>query len=392
MKAHAPTSFETICSAIKPVGKRDLKKKITAKILELSPVKSVYIPPDGMAGQLISPNIPVKESCEESLRTMVEHNNPKRLFRRGGRMSRIRPTDQLTVKTEELEKEGIAYELNNLIDFHYISLQDGSEKHINVPKNIVDYLYAHPNLPFPILDGITEVPVLRKDGTILDRHGYDEATRMYYHPPDDLALPEIPDVPTAEQRHEAAGLLREVFCDMPFVSEADRTHTLALLLSPLLRQLTRTAPLALINAHQPFNGKSLISDIVSLIVTGRTANNSTAPTDPKEWESYLGALLFAGEPLAFFDNVKHYIESESLEKVLTSEEVTSRVLGKSTARTVTNRITFALTGNNIQIGREIRRRSYLIDLDAQMSNPEDRPPERYRHADLREWTWKIEAE
>jgi len=377
--------IQKISASIKAVGKRDIKKKVAAKFLEMSPLTVAYIAPEGQSGQLLSPNIPIKESCESALSTLVKHNDPMRLFRRGGRMSRIRPNDQGAMKIEELSKEGIAYELNSLIDFYYVNPHDGETKHVTAPKHIIDYLYAHPNLPFSVIDGVTEIPVLRKDGTILDKIGYDEATHMYYHPPDGITLPPIPENPTSEERKHAAELLREVFCDMPFISETDRTHTIALLLSPILRQITGTTPLALINAHQPSNGKSLLSDAISLVTTGRTANNVTAPIDPREWESFLAALLFSGEPLVFFDNVKHYIESASLEKVLTSEEVTSRVLGKSTALTVVNRITFALTGNNVQVGREIARRSYIIDLDAQMSNPEDRSVDSYCHPDLKSW-------
>lgn len=373
-----------ISSSVEAVCKRDIKKKVAAKILELSPLGILYTAPEGQLGQLLSPHISIKESCEAALSSLAEHNDPMRLFRRAGRMSRVRPNDQGAMKIEELIKEGISYELNGLIDFYYVNPNDGETKHVTAPKHIIDYLYAHPDLPFSVIDGVTEIPVLRKDGTILDKTGYDEVTRMYYHPPDDIALPPIPENPTPDERKQAAELLREAFCDMPFISETDRTHTIALLLSPILR-ITGTTPLALINAHQPSNGKSLLADAISLVATGRTANNVTAPLDPREWESFLAALLFSGEPLVFFDNVKHYIESASLEKVLTSEEVTSRVLGKSTALTVINRITFALTGNNVQVGREIARRSYIIDLDAQMSNPEDRSADSYRHPDLKLW-------
>lgn len=378
-------TVQRICTAVKSVTKRDIKKKIAQKLRELAPITYGIDSLDGMVVQVLSPNIPVIESCEEALHSLVERNDPMRLFRRGGRLARLRQTDQGTMKIEELEKEGITYELTSQIDFCFVSPEDGSVRHVTAPKYIVDYLFAHPGLPFSVIDGITEIPVLRRDGTILCERGYDKGTQMYYYPPDDLVLPPIPDVPTPEQREDAAELLREVFCDMPFVSEADRTHTVALLLSPVLRQITGTTPLALINAHQPSNGKSLIGDAISLIITGRTANNVTAPVDPKEWESYLGALLFGGEPLVVFDNVKHTINSAALEKVLTSEEVTNRVLGKSTALTVVNRITFAITGNNVQVGKEIGRRSYMINLDAQMSNPEDRPASVYRHPDLRDW-------
>ncbi|MHB9038356.1 MAG: hypothetical protein ACYC64_17005, partial [Armatimonadota bacterium] len=230
-----------------------------------------------------------------------------------------------------------------------------------------------------------DIPILRTDGSIVAKPGYDGATRMYYHPTPGFKLSPIAEEPSPEQLAEAVELLREVVCNMPFKSEADRTNLFALMLSPVLRQLTGITPLALIDAPQASSGKSLLSSVVSIIITGKEGYNVTAPIEQQEWEKTLASVLLSGSPLVIFDNVKHYVESAAFEKVLTSVDNVSRDLGKIRSLDLVNTTTFVMTGNNLQIGKEITRRSYLIELDPQMSKPEERSQTTYAHPELKDW-------
>src|SRR5436190_1623788 len=81
----------------------------------------------------------------------------------------------------------------------------------------------------------SEVPVLRPDGSVFARPGYDLATRLVYRPPAGLLVPDIPDDPTDAERADALEALLDVIRDFPFVDAASRANTLALLLTPLLR-------------------------------------------------------------------------------------------------------------------------------------------------------------
>lgn len=68
---------------------------------------------------------------------------------------------------------------------------------------------------------------------------------------------------------------------------------------------------------------------------------------------------------------------------LTSSKHEARILGKSETVEAHVRCVWALTGNNVQLSSELLRRCCLIDLDAQMENPEER--EGWRHQDIRRW-------
>src|SRR5262249_35755061 len=54
------------------------------------------------------------------------------------------------------------------------------------------------------LEGVVDAPVLRPDGTILRKAGYDPATGIIFEPTIDV--PQIPDVPTKKQVDDARDL------------------------------------------------------------------------------------------------------------------------------------------------------------------------------------------
>ena len=63
--------------------------------------------------------------------------------------------------------------------------------------HIVNDVIAAGRWKFPGLEGITEVPVLRPDGTILLQPGYDRSTGLYYIPARGLRIAGVPERPTA---------------------------------------------------------------------------------------------------------------------------------------------------------------------------------------------------
>ena len=85
------------------------------------------------------------------------------------------------------------------------------------------------------LDGITQAPVLRPDGSVVREAGYDEATRLMYVPETGLSVPPIPECPTPDDMLAAAALFRELLRDFPFDSDASLANAVALVLTPIMR-------------------------------------------------------------------------------------------------------------------------------------------------------------
>ena len=71
----------------------------------------------------------------------------------------------------------------------FVRLTKYGPRHVPPPKVLVRDVLALGEWPFPPLEGIVEVPVLRPDGTILSKPGYDPSTRLFYRPAPDLIIP-----------------------------------------------------------------------------------------------------------------------------------------------------------------------------------------------------------
>ena len=178
---------------------------------------------------------------------------------------------------------------------------------------------------------ITEMPVLRPDGTILTASGYDLSTRLIYAPAPGLQVPPIPQQPTQQAAAELCRfLMGELLGDFPFVGDADRANALGLLVTPIVRSAIRgQVPLALVDAPRAGTGKGLLSAMVAQIGTGRPAGMMSAPGNEEEWRKQITANLLAGATVILIDNLEGRLVSASLSRALTAAVWRDRILGCS---------------------------------------------------------------
>src|SRR5262249_21633154 len=139
--------------------------------------------------------------------------------------------------------------------------QNGGTRSAMPPKDVIQDVLATPNMPLPILRGIVHVPVFSPSGCLRTEPGYDEESGLYHAPPSGLFIPDIPANPTSHDIAVARQLLYELLLDFPFVSDADRTNAIAVLLLPFVRNLIDgPTPLHLIEKPTPGTGASLLAD------------------------------------------------------------------------------------------------------------------------------------
>lgn len=108
------------------------------------------------------------------------------------------------------------------------------------------------------LQGITQSPTMRADGTILQEPGYDPASGLLYDP-GHVIFPLIADAPTQEQARAALDILASPFRAFSFADEADRSVALAAVLTALVRAMFPSAPLFAVDAPTAGTGKSLLT-------------------------------------------------------------------------------------------------------------------------------------
>lgn len=231
------------------------------------------------------------------------------------------------------------------------------------------------------LKGVTHTPMVRRDATLLTEPGYDEATSFLYLPT--VAVPEVPDRPTAAQLANATQLLRGMIDEFTWSGEHDEANFLGLLLTPLLRELCPPPyKLGAIMARQPGSGKSLLNEILRTIHGG--VFRAEMPHDDAELEKTLSSILTqTTAPVVQFDNVAGTLRSSRLAGLLTSAVYSGRLLGSTNNVDMANDRLWTITGNNLNLGGDLVRRTVWVTVDPRCPDPEKRTGFRLN---IPEWT------
>jgi len=229
-------------------------------------------------------------------------------------------------------------------------------------------------------------PVIRPDGSLLDRPGYDPATCLVFIPHGTfLPVPERPS--QDEARAQVEWLLHEVVSQFPFEHPAGPSAWLASLLSILVRHAhDGPSPLFLIDGNLRGTGKTLLADTASLIATGKELAKLGPGKDEEETEKRLTAIGLSGASTVLFDNILRPLGNPALDKALTTTLYQGRLLGRSDASAVPRvplLVTWWGTGNNVRVVGDMFRRIIRMRL----LSPHERPEQvqNFRHADLRKW-------
>ena len=233
------------------------------------------------------------------------------------------------------------------------------------------------------LEGIVESPVLRPDGSILDRRGYDDATGLLYLP--NIRYPGVPRLPSKADARAAADEILDVVADFPFKTDAHRAAWLAGVLTPLARYGFRgPSPLFLMDANVRGAGKTLLADVTGEILSGRPMPRTPQATDETEEIKRITAIAIEGDRVVLIDNIGKALGSGALDTVLTGTVWSERILGKSEKVSLPLLTVWYGTGNNITFKGDTARRCLHIRLDSDLERPECR--EGFKHPDLLAWT------
>lgn len=251
-------------------------------------------------------------------------------------------------------------------------------------QKMLDMILAHPK-EFSTLNKLSEIPFLRPDGTICSTPGYDETTKTFLQLHPDLEGIQIPSAPTKEQTAAATRLLLDdLLGDFPLHTESDKANALATLVTPFVRDLIPTSPLAVIDAKEAGSGKNLLADVISILTTGKAAQTLPYTGENEEQRKVITSAFRSGSAMLLFDEA-HVIEGNSFARALTSHRYQDRVLGASNLAEYPNNRTWIALGNQVQLKGDMSRRAYRVRLEYQGARPESRDASEFKHADLRQW-------
>ena len=123
---------------------------------------------------------------------------------------------------------------------NFIAARNGSEYLKDAPQWLAKRINAKKGeRGLPELRAVITAPTMRKDGSLLDKPGYDKATGLLLTPGE---WPTVPANPTIPEMKAAAANLWKPFAEFPFVDDAACGVHVATILTAMIRQTLPLAP------------------------------------------------------------------------------------------------------------------------------------------------------
>lgn len=319
---------------------------------------------------------PLHDIAKDAINALVWSNTPPVIFVHAGALVRVRGDEHGRAFLERVTESILRYRLVRVAE--WVKEANGTTVPVVPWPVVLQDILASDEWPFPWVEGVTEVPVIRPDGTVSDLPGYDPQMHLVYCPDPKLTIPPVPSEPTKDEVRAARDQLLDLIEEFPFVDDASRANALALILTPVVRvAIAGPVPIALVDKTKRGTGASLLAQFVLVIATGAATDLMTMPRDEEELRKKITAGLVEGISIFFFDNVEHELSSAQLAALLTASDWRDRRLGKTEMVKVLLRVTWMATGNNLRVGGDIGRRCYWIRMDANVARPWQRDDFRY---------------
>ena len=258
----------------------------------------------------------------------------------------------------------------------------GAITYIDPPSNYVSTWRTMGNSKVPTLRALTQIPIIRRDGSIMTEPGYDRETFIYHC---GNVIVDVPETPTKEDVESSLSKLLTPFSGFPFVSKSsprnddiDRAVLLAAIFSLALRPQISISPIIAVSARSSRTGKGLLVSSICTLVTGANAT-TVAPVNSKDPEvvseehrKRITTFLKKAPAAVHFDNETGAFGSDPLCTLLTTPIWEDRKLSTNDMVRVPNTSQLFVSGNNIGMLADMVGRSLIINMDAEEERPESR--------------------
>jgi len=220
----------------------------------------------------------------------------------------------------------------------------------------------------PPLAGVARQPYFREcDGQLVTQTGYDKASQRFgVFNPQQFSISE----PTLEEAKAALTRLEDLLTEFHFVSSTDKAAAMAAIFTATVRPTLRLAPAFHVRAPVFGSGKSYLCDLIGSFAGPGNNSKVSYPTTSEEATKTILALLMTGPAVIEFDDMDtDWIPHGTIKRMLTSDQITDRILGVSKTATVSTRTLFLGSGNNVGPVRDLLRRVVTIHIDPRTATP-----------------------
>ena len=220
----------------------------------------------------------------------------------------------------------------------------------------------------PALIGLARQPYLRPDGSVVRCAGFDELSG--YFGSFDASAFQIPDKPTRAQAEAALQSIDALLCEFKFATQFDHAATLGAILTAAARSSLDFAPMFHFKAATYGSGKGYLTSIIAEFASPAKIPADAFPTSEDEMSKKIMSHLMTSPAAIIFDNMTtDLLPIPKLCSALTEEFLTDRVLGVSKVVTVSTRVLFMSSGNNVGPIKDMSRRVVTVTLDPRVENP-----------------------
>lgn len=298
------------------------------------------------------------------------------LYRRGSLIvsagvDKMPTFDGKTIETQVIEESG-DYSLMEHIEAvaDFVRAGDKKAKRCAPPVAIVRTLKDRRyRLRFPALVALTNCPIIKANGDLITRAGFDLATGILFDPRA-VEFPRVPDLPSRRDAETALKRILQLLDTFDLVDKDSKAVALSLFLTAVARPALPSAPLHGFSAPVAGSGKSKLVDIASILATGHEAGVMAVGEDREETEKRLSALLMRGAQLIALDNCSRPLEGDLINQALTQSQLELRILGQSVMALTRCAALLSATGNNLVFKGDLTRRALLARLDPKVAQPE----------------------
>lgn len=305
---------------------------------------------------------------DEVISLLARHGG---IYQRAGELVRIKfhsEKGRVIPRIEPIPEHSLTELISSLVTFR------GNRGRMEVPPWCSCTIRARGAWPeIPIVQNIIEYPVMRPDGSILQKPGYDQRTQLYYSP--SCEFEPVADEPNHNDMVAARERLLDLVVDFPFSQSVHRSAWLAGLLTFFARPAYEgTTPFFLVDANTRGAGKGFLCHVAALVATGRKMPVATQSTDEAAEQKFITAVARAGDLVKLIDNISRPFGTGKFDAALTTTLWEDRLLGQNQLLSLPLYTIWWGTGNNVQFHSkaDTARRTLHIRLLSPDQNPEHR--------------------
>ncbi|MCK1480115.1 hypothetical protein IVB27_36625 [Bradyrhizobium sp. 197] len=284
----------------------------------------------------------------------------------------------------ELTTTGVELLLENYVRW-VAQKQNGTTYFAALPKPFIIALMEYANSAIPVVRAINTSPLVTIPGRVIDGVGLDRRTGLV-HRIDPVLRACLPArKPTDEEIKQSLSFLLDEWLVDVALDRAGKCIAIMLALTLLQRALLPERPAFFVTAGQRGGGKTTLIMMIISAVLGRRPAAAAWSDSVEERKKALFSYLRQGVATLVWDNIARgsTISCPHIEAALTATEISDRVLGVSDFETVPASTVQIFTGNSIAPRGDMASRSFVLPLDVDRPDPENRD---FKHADPLAWT------